>query len=124
MKLQNSRRASRRHIVVWVGLLGMLLFQAPPLVGGDEEIPYAARIPYRIVRGITNVGLGWTEIFLRPFGEHKTESAGESLATGGAHTLIRFTVGMIDITTFWVPDMQMLDLYPNWQGWPYLFHWS
>ena len=90
----------------------------------DQDIAYAARIPYRIVRGITNVGLGWTEIFLRPFGEHKTESVGEALSMGAAHTLIRAGAGLTDIVTFWVPDIQMTDLYPDFQGWPYLFHWS
>lgn len=104
--------------------LGLALFAAGPLYADDEDIPYAARMPYRIVRGVTNIGLGWTEIFLRPFGESNTESAGESMAMGAANTLIRAGVGIVDITTFWVPDIQMLDLYPDWQGWPYLFHWS
>jgi hypothetical protein len=102
-----------------------LALSAPcPLYADDGDIPYAARMPYRIIRGVTNIGLGWTEIFLRPFGESKTESPGESMAMGGANTLIRIGVGIMDITTFWVPDMQVLDLYPDWQGWPYLFHWS
>ncbi len=106
------------------GFLFIFLLQTSSLSASDEDKPYAARIPYRIIRGITNVGLGWTEIFLRPFGEHKTESVGESLALGGANTLIRLGVGVTDIVTFWVPDIQILDLYPDWQGWPYLFHWS
>jgi hypothetical protein len=91
---------------------------------GDETIPYPLRMPYRIIRGAANIGLGWTEMILRPFGEHKTESIGESLSQGAANTLIRLTAGVTDISTFWVPDMQMLDIYPDWQGWPYLFHWS
>lgn len=90
----------------------------------DDDIPYLARIPYRIARGATNVALGWTEVFLRPFGEHKTESVGEAMATGAVNSMIRFSSGILDITTFWVPDIQMLDLYPDWEGWPYLFHWS
>lgn len=90
----------------------------------DEDIPYAARMPYRIVRGATNIALGWTEIFCRPFGEHHTESIGEAMAMGGANTIIRLFVGITDISTFWVPDIQMLELYPDWQGWPYIFHWS
>ena len=100
------------------------LLWTPLLWAGDEEIPYALRIPYRIVRGITNLGLGWTEIFLRPFGEHGTESVIEAMGMGGAHTWMRAVAGITDITTFWVPDIQMLELYPDWQGWPYLFHWS
>ena len=94
------------------------------LFAADDQIPYAARIPYRIGRGVTNIALGWTEIFLRPFGERNTESAVEAVSMGGLHALTRLSVGVIDITTFWVPDIQMLDLYPDWQGWPYLFHWS
>ncbi|MBI4430833.1 MAG: hypothetical protein HY587_03875 [Candidatus Omnitrophica bacterium] len=90
----------------------------------DEDIPYGWRMPYRIARGVTNAGLGWTEILLRPFGEARTESVSESLAAGALNTFYRLNLGVLDVTTFWVPDMQMLDLYPDWQGWPYLFHWS
>ena len=45
----------------------------------DQDIPYAVRMPYRIVRGIVNLGLGWTEILLRPIGERKTESVGDAI---------------------------------------------
>ena len=103
----------------------VFMMQNPSSVfAADQDIPYLARIPFRILRGVANLGLGWTEIFLRPFGEHQTESAGEALAMGAANTLIRAGVGVTDIVTFWVPDIQMLDMYPDWQGWPYLFHWS
>lgn len=105
-------------------LLLTVLLSVYSSASADEEIPYALRMPYRIVRGAGNIGLGWTEILLRPFGESKTESVGESLSMGGAHTLIRLGVGLMDISTFWVPDIQMLEMYPDWQGWPYLFHWS
>ena len=101
-----------------------LTLQLQPALADDQDIPYPARIPYRIVRGATNIGLGWTEILLRPFGEHQTESIIEAASMGGAHTLMRIAAGGTDITTFWVPNIQMLDLYPDWQGWPYLFHWS
>ena len=94
------------------------------LFASEVSLPYPLRVPYRIIRGVTNVVLGWPEIFLRPFGEHATETVGESLAMGAANTAVRFGVGLTDIVTFWVPDIQMLDLYPDWQGWPYLFHWS
>lgn len=95
-----------------------------PVWAGDEDIPYPVRVPFRIVRGVVNIGLGWTEIFLRPIGEHKTESFLEALGAGGTHTWMRFAAGGVDITTFWVPDMQMEEIYPDWQTWPYLFHWS
>ena len=113
--------------VDWISLLtviSMLLASESKLFASDDQIPYLARIPYRIARGTANIALGWTEIFLRPFGERKTESALESISLGGTHALMRLAVGGMDITTFWVPDIQMLDLYPDWQGWPYLFHWS
>ncbi|MSR77644.1 MAG: hypothetical protein EXS63_05400 [Candidatus Omnitrophica bacterium] len=99
-------------------------FFPPQGFAADEDIPYGLRMPYRIVRGAANLGLGWTEILLRPFGEYKTESPGHALSLGAAHTLMRMTGGVTDITTFWVPDMQMLEIYPDWQEWPYLFHWS
>ena len=113
-----------RHSMIWVLFLWVLASEAPYALASDDQIPYPARIPYRIVRGAANMALGWTEIFLRPFGEHKTESVGESISMGATHTLMRLAAGGWDITTFWVPDIQMLDLYPDWQGWPYPFHWS
>ena len=110
--------------VVFLTAILILLGSAHSLFASDDQIPYPVRIPYRIIRGAANIALGWTEIFLRPFGERKTESALESMSLGGTHALMRLAVGGMDITTFWVPDIQMLDLYPDWQGWPYLFHWS
>ena len=95
-----------------------------PALADDDDIPYGWRMPYRIARGITNFGLAWTEILLRPFGEADTETVRESLAHGALNALYRTNVGVLDITTFWVPDIHMLDLYPDWEGRPYIFHWS
>ena len=90
----------------------------------DEDIPYGIRIPYRIIRGITNIGLGWTEIILRPIGEFQTESIGTSLGNAATHTFGRTAFGFEDIFMSWVPDMNMQELYPDWNVWPYLFHWT
>ena len=97
----------------------ILLSVSQPIFASDQDIAYPVRMPYRILRGAANIALGWTEVILRPIGENQTESFTEALATGVANTLIRFTAGATDIATFWVPDIQMLDLYPDWQGWPY-----
>ena len=119
-------RNMREKALIIIPVLILLMFATsiPSLLASAEDFPYVVRMPVRIVRGVTNVALGWTEIILRPFGEHKTESVGEAISMGGANTAIRFLAGITDIVTFWVPDIQMLDLYPDWQGWPYLFHWS
>ena len=98
--------------------------RSSPALADDDDVPYGWRMPYRIVRGITNFGLAWTEILLRPFGEAATESVGESLGHGALNALYRTNLGILDVTTFWVPDIHMLDLYPDWEGWPYIFHWS
>ena len=106
-------------------LIVLILFAfISPAFAEDQDIPYAARMPYRIVRGVTNIALGWTEIFLRPFGERKNESVGLAMSMGAGHTMVRLAAGVTDIFTFWVPDIQMLEIYPDWEGWPYLFHWS
>lgn len=105
-------------------LLGIYFSSASSAFAADEDIPYGIRMPYRIIRGVTNIALGWTEILLRPIGERKTESFGEAVSMGGANTLARLAGGATDITTFWVPDIRMQEIYPDWQGWPYLFHWS
>lgn len=108
----------------FITLIVVLTVVTAPLYADDQDLAYPIRMPYRIVRGVTNIALGWTEIFLRPFGEHKTEPPLEAVSMGAAHGAIRTLVGWIDVTTFWVPDIQMLELYPDWQGWPYFFHWS
>lgn len=111
--------------ILFLSLMILCQFSAPKHAwADDEDIPFGLRMPYRIVRGITNVALGWTEILLRPFGEHKTENVGEAMSQGASNTVIRASAGFTDIVTFWVPDIKMLDLYSDWQGWPYLFHWS
>lgn len=111
-----------RKIIIF---LILAVLSAPPRgLANDQDIPYGLRIPYRIVRGVTNFALSWTEIFLRPIGEHQTESFGEAVGMGASNTMIRMSAGFTDIFTCWVPDMQMLEVYPDWQGWPYLFHWS
>ncbi len=95
-----------------------------PGFADDSSIPYPARVPLRIVRGVTNIALGWTEILLRPIGEHKTESIPEAFGIGFANATTRTTLGGREIFMCWVPDLQMEDAYPDWQTWPYLFHWS
>ena len=113
-----------KYLRILILILVIGLTALPQANASDDEIPYGLRIPYRIIRGATNICLGWTEIVLRPMGEHTTESIGESMSMGVANTTIRFIAGITDISTFWVPDIQMTELYPDWQGWPYLFHWS
>ncbi|OGX03453.1 MAG: hypothetical protein A3G87_05705 [Omnitrophica bacterium RIFCSPLOWO2_12_FULL_50_11] len=105
-------------------LLVSLCCTGKAALAADEDIPYPVRIPYRIVRGSANIALGWTEVLLRPFGERKRESVAESLGLAAGHTVERAAFGFQDVFMCWVPDMQMLELYPDWQGWPYLFHWS
>ncbi len=119
-----SNHNCMRKRTIFLVIVIVYLCSNPLLSFASEDMPYAVRMPFRIVRGVTNVALGWTEIFLRPFGERQSESPVEAISQGAANTLIRIGAGLTDITTFWVPDMQMLDLYPDWQGWPYLFHWS
>lgn len=121
--VEGMSMAKLKRVKICLIIIAFLLVSNKTMFA-DETMPYLIRMPHRIARGITNIALGWTEILLRPFGEYRTESPFEAMSMGGAHTLMRFGAGFADITTFWVPEMQMLDLYPDWQGWPYLFHWS
>ncbi len=105
-------------------LIVMLFLGSGQLYAADEDIPYGVRMPYRIVRGVVNIGLGWTEILLRPFGEIKTEGFFGAVPKAAYDTLTRSSAGFQDIFMFWVPDMQMENVYPDWEVWPYLFHWS
>jgi len=105
-------------------MLAFACFSPAPAYAADEDIPYGIRMPYRIFRGITNIALGWTEILLRPIGEFKNENPIDAFAKGFYDTLQRGAAGCQDIFMFWVPDMQMENSYPDWQVWPYLFHWS
>src|SRR3989338_1267722 len=79
------------------GLLSLAIFlilSVPAVYADDADIPYAARIPYKIIRGAANIALGWTEILLRPFGENGTDSVGEAMSMGVAHTLMRLAGGL------------------------------
>ncbi len=123
-------KTSRPHLIqkACLCLLGFFLLDLLVLktaaLASDEQIPYLARLPLRVVRGASNVALGWTEPFLRPFGERKSETVSEAMVLGASHTVVRLFGGITDITTCWVPDIQMNEIYPDWQTWPYLFHWS
>lgn len=110
-------------LFVILALLQTGIFPSPA-GAADQDIPLPVRMPYRIVRGAVNIGLGWTEILLRPLGERAAEPAWEAVSKGAINAAIRTGIGVEDIVTFWVPDMQMEELYPDWQTWPYLFHWS
>lgn len=84
----------------------LLITDSTALYADDKDIPYPIRMPYRIVRGVTNIALGWTEIFLRPLGEPKTEGPFASLAIAVTNASIRGAVGWFDTTTFWGPDLR------------------
>jgi hypothetical protein len=105
-------------------LLIFLLSLSAVSFSADEDIVYAARVPYRMFRGITNIALGWTEILFRPFAARDTEGVVESLGIAAAHTLYRIAVGSQDIFMSWVPDAKLEEFYPDWQAWPYPFHWT
>jgi hypothetical protein len=113
----------RRNLFTAIAIVTSLLLPAAGFAQ-DADIPYPVRMPYRILRGTANIALGWTEVLLRPIGERDSETIGESLARASGNALTRVAAGFQDITAFWVPDMQMSELYPDWQVWPYLFHWS
>jgi len=104
-------------------LFSLTLYQ-PTILAADSDIPYPVRMPYRIIRGATNIALGWTEIVLRPIKKHGMESLPQSLATGDNNMIIRLFAGAADVLTFWCPKKEILNLYPDGKAWPYLFQGS
>jgi hypothetical protein len=111
-------------IVLTTFMIYFTVFSAKPAFAGDQDKPYLCRMSYRIVRGVTNIGLGWTEIVLRPLVKHKMESTPQSLATANANAAKRLTAGAADILTFWVPGSPNCKWYPMMKDWPFILQGS
>lgn len=71
---------------------------------GAESESWARSAPGKIVRGLTNAGLGWTNLFAQPV--HLANS-GESVLTGVGkgfgYLFIRTIQGVVEIGIFWLP---------------------
>lgn len=64
-----------------------------------ESQSWGASAPGKIIRGITNVGLSWTEIFSQPIREKNFGAVGKGLG----FFFIRLAQGAGEILTFWLP---------------------
>ncbi|OGX06354.1 MAG: hypothetical protein A3G87_01775 [Omnitrophica bacterium RIFCSPLOWO2_12_FULL_50_11] len=63
--------------------------------------------PGKIFRGLTNVTLGWTNLFSRPA---KAVTEGDNIligiADGIGHTLARTAQGAVEVVVFWFPPVE------------------
>ena len=67
---------------------------------------YGVRAPSRLLHGIINAGLGWTEIFTEPFNTVRDKGGSqivEGIFTGLGMAAYYSALGAWDIATFWVP---------------------
>ena len=75
----------------------------------DETVTsnnYAERVPARLMHGIVNVALGWTQLIIEPartFGDAGT-TIYMGMVNGVTKTLYYTGTGVFDILTFWVPN--------------------
>ena len=66
---------------------------------------YAVRAPSRLLHGIVNAGLGWTQLIYEPIHSVRAENQnlGQGILDGLAQTVYFSVLGAWDIATFWVP---------------------
>ena len=73
---------------------------------------YGVRAPSRLLHGIVNAGLGWTQLFYEPVHSVRSEgqNIGEGILDGIVQTTYYTVLGAWDIGTFWVPGPGGKDL--------------
>lgn len=65
-----------------------------------ESKNWAVSAPGKLTRGVINLGLGWTNMFVEPF---QTDSVMEGIGKGISDFLIRTFQGAGEIILFWLP---------------------
>ena len=74
---------------------------------GAESQNFSKSAPGKIVRGITNIGLGWTNLFAQPI---QAGSSGgnvwNGIGKGLGYTLVRTVEGVVELGLFWLPPGQ------------------
>lgn len=65
-----------------------------------ESKNWAVSAPGKLTRGIINVGLGWTNIFIQPFREDNVMSG---IGLGLSNFAVRTVQGIGEILLFWLP---------------------
>ena len=63
---------------------------------------WAVSAPGKLVRGLVNTGLGWSELFVQPF---KEDSVMSGIGKGLSDFFVRTFQGICEIMLFWLPPV-------------------
>ena len=102
----------------------LLIISLPTGFAAEEDMPYAQRWTHRIIRGTSNIALGWFEIFLRPIDEKGRVPFWQSVSNGLSNTGVRVVGGTLDVAGFWLSELPAESFYPPDEMWPYIFSHS
>lgn len=67
-----------------------------------ESKSWGVSAPGKLVRGVMNLGLGWTNIFVQPF---KEDTVMNGFGKGLAFFAVRTVQGLGEILLFWLPPV-------------------
>lgn len=103
-------------LVLLFVLVCVPLVCAGTLNENTKSTDYGTATGAKLVRGVSNVAFGWTELFFRP---GKLISQGDhpvvAVLKGIGNTVSRTTVGALEAVTCWIPgnSTEVLDIKDN-----------
>lgn len=77
-----------------------------------NKVDYGSKAGYTLIRGATNMALGWTELIRQPAEEVKTHGGRNTrnvlsgIVKGIGQGMARTASGAAELFTFWVPKVQ------------------
>ncbi|MBI4372811.1 MAG: hypothetical protein HY585_03695 [Candidatus Omnitrophica bacterium] len=87
-----------------------LSFAACSICNATASDSYAKAAGAKLIRGVSNIGLSWVELFRQPtINENKWEGVGRGLV----HTVGRIGVGALDVVTFLFPRIETPTMSPS-----------
>ena len=71
---------------------------------GAESMSWAKSAPGKILRGIVNAGLGWTNLIAQPIRSSQDgDNVFKGIGKGFGYTVLRTVQGVAEIVIFWLP---------------------
>ena len=95
-----------KKVAVLVLIVGFLIANKP-LYADDSNVctwaqskSWSVSAPGKLTRGILNLGLGWTNLFVQPF---KEDTVMNGIGKGLGFFAVRTVQGLGEILLFWLP---------------------
>ena len=102
--MKSKRLFSMLVILLGISLAASCAFADCDCVGKVTSDQYSVRAPARLVHGIINAGLGWTELIVQPiYAADAGQNVLHGVADGIGDTVYYTILGVWDVATFWLP---------------------